>query len=32
LELSQKDEKNIIQIDIDGRFEEIVERCIKAIE
>jgi gluconokinase len=32
LELPQEDEKNIIKIDIDGRFEEVVERCINAIK
>ncbi|ABM04634.1 gluconate kinase, SKI family [Psychromonas ingrahamii 37] len=32
LELPQEDEKNIIKIDIDGSFEEVVERCIIAIK
>jgi gluconokinase len=32
LELPQKDEKNIIKIDIAGSFEDVVERCIKAIQ
>ncbi|HEY7865850.1 MAG TPA: gluconokinase [Psychromonas sp.] len=32
LELPHKDEKNIIKIDIDGSFEEVVERCINAIQ
>ncbi|MFT7422751.1 MAG: hypothetical protein ACI8UC_000817, partial [Psychromonas sp.] len=26
------DEKNIIKIDIAGSFENVVERCIKAIQ
>ncbi|MFT6928201.1 MAG: gluconate kinase [Psychromonas sp.] len=32
MELPQKDEKSIIKMDINGKFKEIVEGCIKAIE
>jgi gluconokinase len=32
LELPQQAEKNIIKIDIAGSFENVVERCIKAIQ
>lgn len=32
LEVPQADEPDVIFIDIDGSFEEVVERCVKAVE
>lgn len=32
LEVPQADEPDVIFIDIDGSFDEVVERCVKAIE
>ncbi|MDW0617096.1 gluconokinase [Mannheimia haemolytica] len=32
LEIPQADEPDVIFIDIDGSFDEVVERCVKAVE
>lgn len=32
LEVPQADEPDVIFIDIDGNFDEVVERCVKAVE
>lgn len=32
LEVPQADEPDVIFIDIDGSFDEVVERCVKAVE
>ncbi len=31
LEIPQADEPDVIHISIDGTFEQIVERCVKAV-